>query len=166
MTRATLVIGSAATGGVRLRTATAEDQQRLREWRNANTGSFFDQAPVTPDGQSRWFEAYLSREEDFLFMVMEANETRGCLGVRLNDGEWDIYNVIRGIRTEGSRGFMGRGLNLLVEFARARSALPVRAIVLANNPAIGWYERNGFAIVQRHAESVLMRWTEKPKVAT
>lgn len=158
MTSALLVAGDPAAGPW-LRGAAAGDQERLRVWRNAAAGAFFQPARIDAEAQRRWFEGYLGREEDFLFMVMEAAEPRGCLGVRLADGEWDVYNVIRGERTAGSRGAMGRGLDLLVDFARRRAALPVRAVVLAGNPAIGWYERQGFAVVRRQPGSVVMRWT-------
>jgi len=40
---------------------------------------------------------------------------------------------------------MSRALHLVVERARERfSGLPIEARVLATNPAVGWYERNGF----------------------
>lgn len=157
MTSAPFVVGDPAAGPW-LRSAVAGDQERLRVWRNAAAGAFFDSAPIDAEAQRRWFAGYLGRDEDFLFMVMEAAEPRGCLGVRLVNGEWDVYNVIRGERTAGSRGGMGRGLELLVDFARRRAELPVRAVVLAGNPAIGWYERHGFAVVLRQPVSVEMRW--------
>lgn len=157
MTSGSVVAGDPAVGPW-LRGAVAGDQERLRLWRNAAAGAFFQSAAIDAESQRRWFEGYLGREEDFLFMVMEAAEPRGCLGVRLMDGEWDVYNVIRGERTAGSRGAMGRGLELLVDFARRRAKLPVRAVVLAGNPAIGWYERHGFAVVRRNPGSVVMRW--------
>jgi len=157
MTSGSVVAGDPAVGPW-LRGAVAGDQERLRVWRNAAARAFFQSAAIDAEAQRRWFEGYLGREEDFLFMVMEAAEPRGCLGVRLVDGEWDVYNVIRGERTAGSRGAMGRGLELLVDFARRRAKLPVRAVVLAGNPAIGWYERHGFAVVRRNPGSVVMRW--------
>lgn len=161
MTSGPLVAGDPAAGPW-LRGAAAGDQERLRAWRNATAWAFFQPAPIDEESQRRWFEGYLGRDEDFLFMLMEAAEPRGCLGVRLADGEWDVYNVIRGERTAGSRGAMGRGLDLLVDFARRRAELPVRAVVLAGNPAIGWYERHGFAISRRQSGSVVMRWTGTP----
>lgn len=165
MTRATIVVGDAAAGGPWLRTVAAEDQERLRAWRNAAADSFFERAPITAAGQRRWFEAYLGREEDFLFVVMEGTRPCGCLGVRRAGAEWDVYNVIRGVRTAGSRGFLGRGLELLVDFARHRAELPVRAVVLVANPAIAWYGRHGFGIVLRRADAVVMRWTGAPAAA-
>jgi ribosomal protein S18 acetylase RimI-like enzyme len=163
MTRATIVVGDpTAPGAAWLRAVAAADQERLRGWRNAAAHAFFERSPVDAAGQRRWFEGYLGRDEDFLFMVMDGTEACGCVGVRLAAGEWDVYNVIRGARTPGSRGFMGRGLELLVGFARRRAGLPVRAVVLAGNPAIAWYERHGFGIAARREGSVVMRWTEGP----
>ena len=154
-----IAIPPAAVGGAWLLSVTAEDNRTLREWRNAAADAFFERAPITQEDQQRWFESYLTRREDFLFMVMEADAARGCLGVRMRDGEWDIYNVIRGTRTIGSRGFLACGLKMLVAFARSRAELPVRAIVLAENPAVLWYERNGFRIVGWRNGGILMYWT-------
>jgi hypothetical protein len=53
---------------------------------------------------------------------------------------------------------MGCGLQMAVAFARGRRDLPVTAVVLAANPAVAWYARQGFVIVGRRPESVLMRW--------
>ena len=162
MTRATIVFGSPAAGGPWLRTVATDDQERLRAWRNAAADSFFERAPISAAGQRRWFEAYLGRDEDFLFMVMAGARACGCLGVRRAGDEWDIYNVIRGVRPAGSRGFMGRGLELLVDFARQRAELPVRAVVLVANPAIAWYARHGFGIAVRRPDAVVMGWTGAP----
>jgi ribosomal protein S18 acetylase RimI-like enzyme len=141
-----------------LRAVGVADQDLLRDWRNANRAAFFEAAVVDEDGQRRWFRGYLGRADDFLFLVMAGDVPVGCVGVRLVDDGWDVYNVIRGVRTAASRGFMGRGLRMAIAFARGRRDLPVTAVVLASNPAVAWYARQGFVIVGQRPESVLMRW--------
>jgi ribosomal protein S18 acetylase RimI-like enzyme len=141
-----------------LRAVGLADQDLLRAWRNANRAAFFETAVVDENRQQRWFRGYLGRADDFLFLVMAGDAPVGCVGVRLVDDGWDVYNVIRGVGTAASRGFMGRGLRMAVAFARGRRDLPVTAVVLAANPAVAWYARQGFVIVGRRPESVLMRW--------
>ncbi len=159
MTSETVVVGpSDGTAAARLQSVEPADQEMLRRWRNANRAAFLETAEVDPVGQSRWFAGYLCRDDDFLFLVMAGDAAVGCVGVRLRGPGWDVYNVIRGVRTPASRGCMGRGLALAVAFALGRRDLPVTAVVLAENPAVGWYLRQGFAIVERRPQTVLLRW--------
>lgn len=166
MTSEAVVVGTPAVRTEPwLRSVNAGDQDLLRTWRNATRGSFFQTAEVDADGQKRWFQGYLGRSDDFLFMIMAGDAPVGCAGVRQRDGGWDVYNVIRGVRTAASRGFMGRGLSLAVAFARERLELPVTAVVLAANPAVAWYLRQGFEIVDRRPEIVHLRWTAPHEAA-
>ena len=159
MTAGAFVVGGPVPGpGPWLRTVTEEDQARLVEWRTACRHAFFRQEPIDGEGQRLWFRGYRDRPEDFLFAVMEGGEAVGCLGVRLLDGGWDVYNVIRGRRTPGSRGFMGRALEMAVAFARERRERPVGLVVLAGNPAEQWYRRHGFVATGRDPECVTMEW--------
>jgi len=155
--------GQAVPRGVWLRSAVAPDQELLRGWRNANQDAFFQRSHIAPEAQDRWFAGYLLRPDDFLFIVMYDTIPCGCLGVRLREEGWDVYNVIRGTRSAGSRGAMGEGLELLVAFARARREGPIRAEVLQGNPAVAWYSRNGFEVLERGTMSVTMRWVDKPE---
>ena len=137
-----------------LRTAEHADQELVRVWRNAHARSFFHQSPITSIGQQQWFEGYRDRSDDFLFMVMAAEQPIGCIGIRFRNNEWDLYNVIRGVRSSRSAGFMAAGLASLIAFARRIRPVAVRADVIAGNPALTWYLRNGFVVeredTQRH----------------
>lgn len=136
-----------------LRTADHADQEQVRTWRNAHARSFFHQSPITSTGQQQWFEGYRSRPDDFLFMVMAAEQAIGCIGIRFRNNAWDLYNVIRGVRSSSSTGFMAAGLAVLIAFARGIRPVAVRADVIIGNPAIDWYLRNGFAIVAKDERS-------------
>lgn len=130
-----------------LRTAEHADQEQVRTWRNIHARSFFHQSPITSTGQQQWFEEYRNRSDDFLFMVMAADQSIGCIGIRFRSDAWDLYNIIRGVHSSCSTGFMATGLAMLIAFARDIRPGAVRADVIAGNPAINWYLRNGFAIV-------------------
>jgi hypothetical protein len=141
-----------------LQAARFGDRDALRAWRNAHARSFFYQEPISVGDQQRWYEAYRSRPDDFLFMVMEGEQAVGCIGIRLRDEEWDVYNVIRGVRSPGSAGFMSQALAAVIAFARSNRPVPVRADVVAANPALSWYLRNGFVIAAENERSFRLRY--------
>jgi ribosomal protein S18 acetylase RimI-like enzyme len=127
-----------------LRSAEWKDQEALRALKNANRQYFFHKELIDSDGQSRWFEGHLGRHDDHMFIVVAGEEAAGCLGVRVLGDTLDIYNVIGDERFNG-KGYMSRGLRMMTKFALERyPRRPLRLKVLKNNPAIQWYERNGF----------------------
>lgn len=157
MTSAAIVLGrSNDATSPWLRLAGVADQEILRSWRNANTIRFYRQEIVSPQDQAKWFEAYLARPDDYLFMVMAGDHAVGCIGLRLVNEAWDVYNVIRGVKTRGSTGFMSRALCLVLDFARHTRAVPIGVEVLPDNPAIRWYLSNGFVVVEETSRCVRM----------
>lgn len=140
-----------------LRGVNGGDQDLLRAWRNGHAHRFFHHYPITAKSQQDWFEGYLGRPDDFLFMVMAGEQAVGCIGLRLREGEWDLYNIIRGVGSRESVGFMSQALAAVIAFARGRRPAPVRADVLTDNPALAWYLRNGFVIAGEHSRSVRLR---------
>jgi ribosomal protein S18 acetylase RimI-like enzyme len=129
--------------GLLLRTAGEDDLENLRLWKNANKQYFFFQGTIRSEMQQEWFAAYRRREHDYMFIVNADGSEIGCMGVRLQDGTCDIYNVILGRREAGRKGFMSRALLLMCSFAR-RYGTSVSLKVLRENPAVEWYRRNGF----------------------
>jgi RimJ/RimL family protein N-acetyltransferase len=134
------------------------DQETLRSWRNANTSRFYNQNPVSADRQQAWYENHLGRPDDHMFLVMDRNQAIGCIGIRFCDDSWHLYNVIRGVTTLHRMGYMSRALVQVMDFARKTRDAPVRAEVLADNPALGWYQRNGFTVQARTGQAILMMW--------
>ena len=132
---------------VTLRSADWKDQESLRTWKNANRQYFFFKELIDADAQRRWFEGHLNRPDDHMFVVLASDKAVGCLGVRVLDDALDIYNVIGDERFNG-KGYMSRGIRMMTKFARERYPhLPLRLKVLKNNPAIQWYQRNGFTTI-------------------
>jgi RimJ/RimL family protein N-acetyltransferase len=145
--RDSFLLLSNAVPGVSLRTAMIFDCDDLRAWKNAHRMFFFFQDVITAEGQRRWFEAYLQRPDDWMFVVRAVDESVGCMGFRSRDGQADIYNVILGRSEYGSRGVMARALQLMCSYARARLRCEIVARVLKGNPAITWYKKRGFDVV-------------------
>lgn len=151
-----------ADGPVWLKAAARSDLSRLRSWRNRHRLRFFHKEFLTEEDQRRWFLDYQAREQDFLFLVHVGEVPAGCIGVRLLGDEWDLYNVIRGRSIECSKGCMSKALALVLDFARRLKAAPVTLKVLADNPAVGWYQANGFGVVRRCGDYVVMRHEQGP----
>ena len=118
---------------ISVRKIVPEDQETLRTWRDAHSQRFFDREKIIPAQQRQRFTHYLTRDEDHLFMVLVKALPTGCIGIRLLDDHWDLYNVIRGVHRLHSRGCMGTALHHVIEFALQRKAIPVQLKVLAKN---------------------------------
>ena len=128
-----------------------EDIESLRTWKNAYRDRFFFQDVITPEMQQEWFQAYLLREHDFMFVVMHADQRVGCLGFRLLADRIDFYNVI--VDSHSARkGYMSHALDLLCDAARKRyPRLPVMVSVLRSNPDMKWYLERGFTVTSEQA---------------
>ncbi len=83
-------------------------------------------------------------------MLEVEGRAAGCLGWRLLEpGLADIYNVMWGVPGYGGQGLMGRALLLMCAQILAQGPWPIMAKVVAGNPALGWYLKNGFVIADR-----------------
>jgi hypothetical protein len=143
--------------GVSLRKARRGDLAYLRRWRNRHRNRFFDAERISADAQRRWFEEHRKRDNDFLFVVCHRRTPVGCIGIRLTDCGWDLYNVIRGRSPKSSAGCMSAALATVIEYACGMEDALVSAKVLPDNPAAAWYARNGFVVAARRRTFVLMR---------
>jgi hypothetical protein len=85
-------------------------------------------------------------------------EKIGCMGFRLLtvEGCVDAYNIIRSHKIEPADFVFADPFRLMLAYAGSLYSLPTRCKVLTENPAVQWYERNGFAIVGEGDGYVLM----------
>ena len=127
-----------------LRSANAADLENLRNWKNSQHRFFFNQDLINTEQQQQWFSQFAQRPHDYMLMVCVQSKAIGCMGIRLLNSEWDIYNVILGDATYGRKGHMGRALSTMIDMTLQQSNLPITLKVLKNNPAVGWYLKNGF----------------------
>ena len=127
-----------------LRSAVWDDQERLRSWKNANRRFFFFQGIIDEAAQRAWFEGFLRRADDHMFIVELHRRPVGCMAVRLLDDSLDIYNVMLGDERVRGTGAMSTAMQMMCRFVVDRYGLPVRLKVLKDNPAVGWYIHNGF----------------------
>ena len=154
-----ITISATNDAAVVLRSAEWTDLESLRAWKNANRQYFFFKDLIDSDGQRRWFRGHLQRPDDYMFMVIADSKAIGCLGIRVLDDGLDIYNVILGDERFGRKGIMSRGIRMMMKFACDRHpGLPVRLKVLKNNPALQWYERNGFHAIGAGDDHVALKF--------
>ena len=139
---------------ITLCTITKSDLENSRTWKNQHRNSFFFQDIISQVDQVKWFQGYLDRLDDHMFVIVVEGQSIGCLGFRYINGQVDIYNVIRGVPSVATRGFMGKALRMMCSCAWERYPGVQSAKVLRNNPAINWYNRNGFKTVSVYAEYV------------
>jgi len=144
---------------VTLRPITKNDLEMLRSWKTSHKEYFYHQDHINKEQQQSWFANYESREYDKIFIVVYKNVDIGCMGVRLKDDAWDVYNVILGIPKYGKKGIMSKALGLLVDYSKSIKNLPVVLEVLSDNPAIVWYQRNGFKIESETEKALIMKYS-------
>lgn len=157
MTREHIVLPAAATCTL-VAIHSEADAELLRQWKNANRQAFFHREVISVSGQTEWLHEYLDRDDDYMFLVIEAETVVGCMGFRRIDDAVDVYSVILGRPEYGGRGLMGNALRRMVAYAWQRYRLPVTARVLACNPAVKWYEHNGFRVVREYEGYHLLQW--------
>jgi len=148
----------------RLRYIEERDLELLRTWKNENKKSFFYQNEISPKQQERWFFGFIERPDDYMFMVelvrKMSQEPIGCMGFRVIDDVIDIYNVIRG-KTIKTGFTIGDALHLMLNFVVSEFYnKDIICKVLIDNPAVSWYERNGFTISERKCDHFLMRFNK------
>ena len=148
---------------MRLRMIDVSDIEELREWKNTNKNSFFLRQDITSEQQGEWYAKFREREDDFMFVVEQLAggqwEKIGCMGFRLLPDEEcvDGYNIIRSRKIDGASFSMTDAFRAMLAYADSQYPdLPIRVKVLSGNPAVEWYEGNGFAIIDRRDAYYLM----------
>jgi hypothetical protein len=142
-----------------LRSAGQADLEHLRKWKNEQKQFFFYQEEITPNQQVQWYEGYKKRPNDIILMTEYEQQIFGCMGIRWQENHWDIYNVILGRQEFGGRGLMGLAFSAMLNFAVAHKATPINLQVLKKNPAVKWYQKQGFEIIETHDSFFLMIFT-------
>lgn len=134
-----------------LRSIGTDDLENLRGWKNAHRDAFFFKEIITPEGQRKWYQGYLERPDDFMFVICHVGQAIGCIGFRSLGDKIDIYNVIMGTPAMAGKGYMSIALQLMLdEAARRYPDTPLTLMVLKSNPALNWYKKNGFLVSAEH----------------
>ena len=137
---------------LRLRAANDNDLEFLRQWKNEQREFFFHKDIITPDQQHAWFAKFKARNDDYMFIVDLNCKAIGCMGIRLLDEAWDVYNVILGLADYGKKGYMGKAFQTMLTYAKSVSNCPITLQVLKTNPTVAWYEKNGFVVISEQGD--------------
>ena len=76
-----------SVSGLELRSATAEDLEHLRHWKNSQRQFFFHREEISESQQQQWFDAFRLRTHDIMLMTVLDGQVFGCMGVRLQAGQ-------------------------------------------------------------------------------
>ena len=152
-----LILSSTAAPGIILESIRPEHLELLRLWKNNHSHRFFHQETITSSQQRQWFDAYSTRPHDWIFLIHDAATKHpvGCLGYRVLDKEIDVYNVLRAEDVPSRSRAHSHALNILTNHIAAAHQLPIRARVLADNPAARWARLHGFQPIGRGHEAEL-----------
>ena len=132
---------------ISLRLINVDDLFNLRQWKNNHREAFFFKGEISFEQQEKWLDEYQKRHDDYMFIVLADDIEIGCMGIRLIDNIWDIYNVILGLQEYGGRGLMSRALGKLIYFAISIKPVTIVCKTLKNNFAVNWYKKNRFVII-------------------
>ena len=144
---------------VTIRLIEKRDLEKLRLWKIAHKNRFFFQDEISPEAQERWFQGYELQKNNHMYIVEVGLVGVGCMGIRLMDEYWDIYNVILGVPAFSKKGYMGVALKKMIKRAQSIEMKTVRLEVLRDNPAVNWYLLNSFLIFSTGSKSYEMRYS-------
>ena len=82
-----------------------------------------------------------------MFVIINNNSLVGCMGIRLINDEWDVYNVILGNIQYSKKGIMSIAFFKMIQYALSLKKTKISLKVLKNNPAIIWYKKQNFRII-------------------
>lgn len=145
----TICLRSGDVLNMRLHSIEQEDIERIRTWKNRNRDRFFYKEVISSDEQRSWYQQYLSRAEDYIFVVEAKSMAKwdkiGCIGYRKVNDVIDLYNIIRGEKTQ-ERSSMKDAMKMLLAYLMQTYDLRIKCDVLVDNPAVEWYNKCGFLI--------------------
>lgn len=129
---------------------------KLRLWKNQNKNNFFHKDLITQEDQTKWYKLFKSRKNDYMFVITNNNSLVGCMGIRLINDEWDVYNVILGNLKYSKKGIMSIAFLKMIEYALSLKKTKISLKVLKNNPAIIWYKKQNFEIINSNENFHIM----------
>lgn len=149
-----------------LRPLAEDDLPMTLAWRNEKTIRqwFFSSEVVTPERHREWFERYLAKDNDFVFIIEEVESLKTAVGqVSLYDIDWEQKRAEFGRLMIGDPMAQGKGLakeatGLLIDYVETHLGLEeIYLDVYATNlPAIAIYSAHGFAPVSAIQDVIRM----------
>jgi ribosomal protein S18 acetylase RimI-like enzyme len=144
--------------GYLARPAALADIETLRVWKNAHRAAFFTQTEITSGQQAAWFRDFSQKTDQQMFLLVRGEERVGCVGYRcLAPGVVDLFNLILGKDELAGTGLMTAFCRCLEGELARRGVQRIRLTVLSGNgPAIAFYHKLGFAVLETRPEALVM----------
>jgi len=144
---------------VRLRLLKEVDLPMTRAWRNQDhiRRWFLHSEVITPEQHRRWYDSYLPRDDDFVFVIEELRSAGRPVGqVSLYNIDWESGHAEFGRLLIGeptaARGLAREATELVLDYAFTECGL--REVELevfaANQAAVGLYRSCGFRDASKH----------------
>lgn len=140
-----------------LRLIRENDIEDLRCWKNKYSQFFFDKKKITKANQKIWFDSYSKNPHNRMYILCLNEKNIGCLGIYDRKDHYELYNVITGDLSFRSTGLLSAALQELLKSLDKKIFVKVLDI----NPAIVWYEKNGFKLVKKEEDYSLFKWSKK-----
>jgi diamine N-acetyltransferase len=161
-------IAPLAGGRIRLRLLEEADLPTTLAWRNQDDIRrwFFTSAVITPEQHRAWYDAYRTRDDDFVFVIEEIGELNRPVGqVALYRIDWNERRGELGRLMIGDRDAQGRGLARMATMRLVDEALNgwrLREVYLEcvpdNSRALAVYKACGFTpIAPSGGKEILVR---------
>jgi ribosomal protein S18 acetylase RimI-like enzyme len=153
-----LISRSINGNSVYLNTVNDVNLEKIRNWKNSERNYFFHKQEISKEQQLDWYQKYLLRDNDFIFVINYLNNDIGSIGIRKIKNEWDIYNVIIVDKNYSKMGLMRSGIEEIINFSQRIERLDITLKVLKINPAVSWYIKNNFKIIDEQDEFYSMKY--------
>lgn len=132
---------------------TISDIEEIRLWKNNHSNYFFNSSEISEEEQREWFnKIYLVDKNNSIFIIYYKNEKIGCIGFRISENAWDIYNVMNINPNFKGVGIMYTSLKELIEIMKMKKNLDFKAKVLNSNQNLNWYLKNNFKIIDKNID--------------
>ena len=129
----------------------------IRVWKNSNKQFFFNQLEIEIQDQLNWFEKFKKIDTNTMLLIKFDDNYIGCIGARIINSNWDIFNVMNINKDYSGKGIMSYTLIKLFQKLRLIRNIPITAKVLKSNKNINWYLKNNFEIINSDNDYFLIR---------
>jgi len=140
-----------------LRPVVEQDIESMRNWRNSDWARnfFLDSSIITKEQQQKWFENYLEKTDDFMFIIEWQGKAVGMVGiynVNKKPGHAEFGRLLIGEELARGKGIGKKTVELLSKFAMQE--LKIKQIDLEvfadNERALAIYQKCGYVITNEY----------------
>ncbi|MCQ6530780.1 GNAT family N-acetyltransferase [Bacillus mycoides] len=146
--------------GLLIRKILEEDIELIREWRNQTDVRkyFINNNYINKDQQKKWFEEYLKKKSDIMFIIEETIEFKSAIGtvalynINLEKNSAEFGRLMIGYLPSVGKGFGKRAAILACKYAFEILGLSeiYLNVLIHNVKAINLYSNLGFVVRAAH----------------